>query len=103
MTDNVPVLATASRVAPVGIVANVAKAAAGQPPSFTGTVTVEGEFFDSVTGEPIATFISTRAPRAIDIGATLTSTDAHQAAIASIADDLRDSIGKAQTASVPTR
>jgi hypothetical protein len=98
MTDNVPVAATASRIAPVGIVANVVRSATDSPPTFTGTVTIKGDFLDSQTGERLATFVTTRAPKAIDLGATLSTKDAQEAAINTAANDLRDSIANAQTA-----
>lgn len=100
MSDNVPVAATASRIAPVGIVSNVVRAATDSPPTFTGTVTIKGEFRDSKTGERLATFVTTKAPNAIDLGATLSTKDAQQAAINNAANDLRDSIANAQTAAV---
>ena len=101
MSDNVPVAATASRIVPVGILANIANSASGGTPTFTGTVTIQGQFFDAVSGEPIATFVSTRAPSAMDLGATLTSHDAQQAAITGAAEDLREALEKNQTAALP--
>ncbi|MCR6632830.1 MAG: DUF3313 domain-containing protein [Magnetospirillum sp.] len=103
VSDNVPVAATASRIAPVGIVANIANSAAGGNPTFTGTVTIQGQFFDAASGEPIATFVTTRAPAAFDLGATLTSRDAQEAAITGTADDLRDALQRSQTATLPPR
>lgn len=100
-SDNVPVAATASRIAPVGIVTNVVRTTAGGTPTFTGTVTIEGQFFDSQTGEPLATFVTTQAPSAMDLGATLTSQDAQQAAVRVTARDLRDALARGQTAAVP--
>ncbi len=100
-TNNVPVVATTTRIAPVGIVTNVMRASTGGTPTFTGTVTVEGQFFDSRTGERLATFVTTQAPSAMDLGATLTSQDAQQAAVAVIARDLRDALERAQAAAVP--
>ncbi|MDA8232924.1 MAG: DUF3313 domain-containing protein [Magnetospirillum sp.] len=103
MSGNVPVAATASRITPMGIVANVTRNATGGTPTFTGTVTIEGQFFDSRTGQPLATFITTRAPSAFDLGATLTSQDAQRAAVAGAANDLRDSLARAQSAALPAR
>lgn len=100
-SDTVPVAATASRIAPVGIVANIANSAAGGSPTFTGTVTIQGKFFDAMSGEAIATFVTTRAPSAFDVGATLTSRDAQEAAITASAEDLRDALQKSQTAALP--
>lgn len=101
--DNVPVVATVSRVAPVGIVSNVVRSAAGEPPTFTGNATIKGEFFDSQNGQPLATFVTTQSPKAIDIGATLTSRDAQQAAIDAAASNLIEGMSKAQSASLPIR
>jgi hypothetical protein len=100
-SNNVPVAATASRISPVGIVSNVVMASAGGTPTFTGTVTIEGRFFDSRTGEALATFVTTRAPGAMDLGATLTNLDAHEAAIAATAKDVREALEKNQTAALP--
>lgn len=101
MSENVPVAATASRIAPVGIVANMANSAAGGNPTFTGTVTILGKFLDAQTGEPIATFVTTRGPGAFDLGATLTSRDAQEAAITRTAEEVRDALQKSQTAALP--
>lgn len=100
-SDTVPVAATASRVTPFGIVANAANTAAGGNPTFTGTVTILGKFLDAKTGEPLATFVTTRGPSAFDVGATLTSRDSQEAAITASADELRDSLQRSQTAALP--
>lgn len=89
LEDNVPVAATVSRLAPAGLVLNVAKSAAGQPGSFTGSVTIAGTLVDSQTNATLISFIQKRSPNAMNIGATLTSRDAQRAAISQAAEAFR--------------
>jgi hypothetical protein len=93
---NTPFVATASRVLPIGLAANLAKSAAGAPGSFTGSVTFAGQFYDSTSNELIAAFLTRRAPDALDIRATLSTRDAAEAAITDSAMRLRNAIDRMQ-------
>jgi Protein of unknown function (DUF3313) len=86
LDNNIPVIATVSRLAPAGLVINSAKSVGGQPGSFTGSVTIAGSLVDSQTNATLISFIQKRSPDAMNIGATLSSTDAWQAAISQAAD-----------------
>jgi hypothetical protein len=86
LDNNIPVIATVSRLAPAGLVINSAKSVGGQPGSFTGSVTIAGSIVDSQTNATLISFIQKRSPDAMNIGATLSSTDAWQAAISQAAD-----------------
>jgi hypothetical protein len=95
---NTPVAATASRILPVGLVANVVQSARGEPGSFTGSVTYLAEVTDSMTNQPIIVAVQKRSPDAMDIGATFSSTDAQKSAITSVADAFRRKVDELQSA-----
>jgi hypothetical protein len=89
LENNVPGAASVTRVLPAGLAMNIANSALGQPGSFTGSVTIGGQFFDSTTGAPLLSFVQKRYPDALDIAATLTSEDAQKAALTQAADAFR--------------
>jgi hypothetical protein len=97
LDDNIPVVATVSRLAPAGLVINATKSVAGQPGSFTGSVTVAGSVVDSQTNATLVSFIQKRTPDALNIGATLSSHDAWQAAISQAADAFKKRLEDMQT------
>lgn len=99
LEGNTPVAATASRILPVGLVANVVQSARGEPGSFTGSVTYQAEVTDSTTGRPILVAVQKRSPDAMDIGATFSSQDAQKAAITSVAEAFRKKVDEIQSAS----
>lgn len=99
LESNTPVAATASRVLPVGLVANVVQSARGEPGSFTGSVTYAAEVVDSMTGKPIVVAVQKRSPDAMDIGATFSSEDAQRAAITGVAEAFRKRVDEIQSAS----
>lgn len=94
MSGNVPVASTAASILPLGLVRNMA--VGGQSPIFSGSVTYKGEVFDTRTGELVAAFVTSKTPSALDLGATLSSQAAQQAAVTESAEDLRDAIRAAQ-------
>jgi Protein of unknown function (DUF3313) len=89
LENNVPGAATVTRALPVGLAMNIANSALGQPGSFTGSVTIAGEFVDASSNAPLMSFVQKRYPDALDIGATLTTRDAQEAAITQAADAFR--------------
>jgi len=99
LEGNTPVVATASRILPVGLVANAAQSARGEPGSFTGSVTYVAEVTDSQSGRPIVVAVQKRSPDAMDIGATFSSVDAQKAAITSVAEAFRKKVDEIQSAS----
>lgn len=96
LDGNLPVVATVSRLAPAGLVLNSAKSVGGQPGSFTGSVTIAGSVVDSQTNATLVSFIQKRSPDAMNIGATLSSHDAWQAAISQAADAFRTRLQQIQ-------
>ena len=94
--SNTPFVATASRVLPIGLAANLAKSAVGAPGSFTGSVTFAGQLYDATSNELIAAFLTRQAPDALDVRATLSTRDAAQAAISDSAMRLRNAIDRMQ-------
>ena len=86
LENNTPVVAPVSRVAPAGLVLNLGKQVMDQPGSFTGGVTIAGQLSDSVTDQPLVTFVQKRYPEAMNISATFSSRDAQEAAIRQAAE-----------------
>lgn len=102
MSGNVPVASTAATILPLGLVRNLA--VGGQSPILSGSVTYKGEIFDTRTGEMVAAFVTSKTPSALDLGATMSSQAAQQAAVTESAHDLREAIQAAQqTAARPAR
>ncbi|CAH2602477.1 conserved exported protein of unknown function [Rhodovastum atsumiense] len=102
--SNVPVAATVSRLVPAGLVANIASQAAGQPGSFSGSVTYAALIYDSTTNRLIAAAVNKKFPEALNIGATFSTVDAAKAGIDEGATQLAQGIqmlrsGRARTGS----
>jgi hypothetical protein len=97
LENNVPGVATVTHVVPAGLVLNVINSASNNPGSFTGSVTIAGELRNSQTNALLVSFVQKRYPDAMDIGATLSSTDAQKAAITEAADGLRKRIDAVQS------
>jgi len=89
---NVPGLATLSRLAPAGLVANIAASGTGNPGSFSGSVTYAVEVFDSESGALLAAGVNKKFPDALDIASTLSTVDAAKAGLADGAAQLGRSI-----------
>ena len=97
LENNVPGVATVSRVAPAGLVMNVINSASDRPGSFSGSTTIAGELRDSQTNALLVSFVQKRYPDAMNIGATLSSTDAQKAAISDAADAFRKRVDQVQS------
>lgn len=96
LSENVPVASSVASVAPVGVVRNIVTGS--QSAVFSGSVTFKGELFDTQTGKMVAAFVTTKTPSPLDLGATIDSRTAQQAAITEGARDLRGAIESAQMA-----
>jgi hypothetical protein len=90
--ENVPGAATASRLVPVGLVTNIVNSGAGNPGSFSGSVTYAIEVYDSASGQLLAAAVNKRFPDALNIVATLSTIDAAEAGIDDGATQLAKSI-----------
>ncbi len=90
--SNVPGLATVSRIAPGGLVANIAASGTGNPGSFSGSVTYAVEVYDSQSGDLLAAGVNKKFPDALDIASSLSTVGAAKAGIADGAAQLGRSI-----------
>jgi hypothetical protein len=88
---------TVSSVMPVGALTNAFKSATGQKGTFSGSVLLAFELFDSRSGELLAAAVRREAPDALDITATLSTTDTVKAVAATVADKLRARLVAAKT------
>jgi Protein of unknown function (DUF3313) len=68
-------LATATRVMPIGFAVSAVKSLAGKPGSLTGSMLFAVELTDATSGELEVAAVRRRTPDALDIGATLSTSD----------------------------
>lgn len=87
-------VATATRLTTFGLAANAVKSAAGKPGTMTGSVLFALEAFDGKTGELVAAGVRRRSPDALDIPATLSTTDTVKAVARDFADNIRKRLEK---------
>jgi len=79
--SNVPGLSTVSRIAPAGLVLNIANQASTSPGSFSGSVTYAMMLYDSTSNTLLAAAVNKKYPDALNIGATLSTVRAAEAGI----------------------
>lgn len=82
-------VATATRVLPIGLATSAVKSLAGKPGSLTGSVLIALEITDSRTGELLAAAVRRESPDALDISATISTTDTVKAVGKDIAEKIR--------------
>ncbi|MBV1691549.1 DUF3313 domain-containing protein [Novosphingobium sp. G106] len=87
---------TVSSVMPLGLVTNVVKSATGKKGTFSGSVLFAIEIFDSRSGELLAAVVRREAPDALDIKATVSTTDTVKAVAGNIAKKLRERLVEAK-------
>jgi hypothetical protein len=83
-------LATATRVTPFGIATSALKSALGRQGSLTGSVLYAVELFDAPTDELLLAAVRRRAPDALDVPATLSTTETIRAVARELADGVRN-------------
>ena len=88
---------TVSSVMPLGLVTNVVKSATGKKGTFSGSVLFAIEIFDSRSGDLLAAVVRREAPDALDIKATVSTTDTVKAIADNIAKKLRQRLVEAKT------
>lgn len=88
-------VATASRVMPVGLALSAVKSLRGKPGSFTGSMLYAVELADSRTGELQVAAVRRQAPDALDIGATLSTSDTIHSAARDFAQKATDKLARA--------
>ena len=65
--ESKPVASTVLRLTPLGLGMSAAKTATGGSSALVGSATVSGELLDTETGEPLAGFVATESPIALDV------------------------------------
>ena len=85
-------VATATRILPIGLATNAFKSAEGKSGTLTGSLLVEVDITDASTGELLAAAIRRRAPDALNVGATLSTTDTVKAVANEMAKTLREKL-----------
>ncbi len=91
-----PAMATVTHVIPIGIVMNLGKSAAGMNGSFMGSVTLAGELYDSGTNTLVFSFLTKKAPNAMDITTVFTGLDAAKKSVTELAEKFKENIDKIQ-------
>ncbi len=88
-------VSTATRVMPIGLATNAIKSLAGKPGSFTGSALIALEVTDSRTGDLLAAAVRRESPDALDISATLSTTDTVKAVAKDIAEKVKKHLQQA--------
>lgn len=88
-------VATVTRVTPFGFALNAVKSMADKPGSFTGSVLYAVELNDGVTGELQVAAVRRESPDALDVGATLSTTDTVKSVANRIGKQIREKLEKA--------
>ena len=83
-------VATATRVTPMGFALSAVKSVAGKSGTFTGSVLFAIELIDSKTGELQIAAIRRESPDALDIPATVSTTNTVKAVAQSVAKQVRE-------------
>lgn len=90
VSQTVPLLATASRLTPMGFALNGIQSLRGKKGSMTGSAQVALEVTDSKSGELVFAAVRKRSPVAIDIESTLST----EKTVEAVADDIAKAVRK---------
>jgi hypothetical protein len=82
-------IATATRVTTIGLATSAIKSVAGKPGALTGSVLYAAELYDAKSGELLIAGVRRRSPDALDIPATLSTTDTVKAVAREFAENVR--------------
>jgi hypothetical protein len=88
-------VATATRVMPIGFAINAVKSIAGKPGRMTGSILYAAELTDGTSNELQVAAVRRRSPDALDIPATLSTSDTVKAVARDLAEDLRKKLASA--------
>lgn len=88
-------IATATRVTPIGFALSAVNSVAGREGKFTGSLLVALEMLDGRTGELEYAAVRRRSPDALDIGATLSTSDTVKSVAEEMAETLREKLERA--------
>jgi len=88
-------VATVARILPIGLAINAVRAGGGGTGgSMTGGIELAIEMFDAQTNDLLASTVRQQAPAVFDMEATLSTEDTVRASARSLAETLRDAIGR---------
>ena len=90
MTDTQGGVATATRVTPLGLVSSAVRSVSGREGRLTGSMLFAVELFDSRSGQVQVAAVRRRSPNALDIPATISTTETVEAIARDLARDLRE-------------
>lgn len=88
-------IATATRVTPIGLATNAVKSIAGKQGRFTGSLLLAIELYGGRSNELEFAAVRRRSPDALDIPATLSTTDTVKAVAEGLAKDIREKLEQA--------
>jgi hypothetical protein len=88
-------VATVTRILPIGIAVNAVKGASGGAGSFTGSIDLALEIFDSQSDDLLAAAIRHQTPAVYDVEATLSTSATVRSSAHELADQLLAAINKA--------
>jgi hypothetical protein len=83
-------VATATRISPLGLVSSAVRSVSGREGRLTGSMLFAVELFDSRSGQVQAAAVRRRTPDALDIPATISTTETVEAIARDLARDLRE-------------
>lgn len=95
-TKTVEGLGTVSSAMPLGLATNALKSVTGKKATFSGSVLFAIEMYDSKSGELLAAAVRRQSPDALDIEATLSTTDTVKAVAEAFAQNLREKLVQAK-------
>ena len=90
VNESHPVLSTALRLTPVGLVMSAAHTVRDKPANFTGSINVAGVIYDSQSGQVLVAAQSIVSPAAVDLTSGLTPLRAAELSTTRAANAFRD-------------
>jgi hypothetical protein len=93
--ESKPVAATVLRLTPLGLGMSAANTVAGHSSALVGSVTVAGELIDTGSGDPLAGFVATESPIALDVTSGLGTLRAAELGIERGADEFATDLDRA--------
>ena len=97
-----PALATVTHALPAGLAINLVKGGTGGQGSFMGSVTIAGDFYDSMTNELVGAVLTKQYPNAMDVTEVVSGLGAAKAGVTDAAQKLASAVDKIQaTGQVP--
>ena len=93
--ESKPVASTVLRLTPLGLGMSAANTVAGHSSALVGSVTVAGELIDTESGDPLAGFVATESPIALDVTSGLGTLRAAELGIERGAEEFASDLDRA--------